>query len=130
MASHPARIPGLHTPTQSFSEPSGEGAASGSLPQGISVTDKKKLKEEADLARSRLTDQKFNIRECPPPQEASCPPTELTNTRFTKGDYPDPLLPRDILLQKPLPHGHTPETEKHLVDFLAKLKADFARPSA
>lgn len=66
MATHPGRIPGLHTPTQSFSEPSGEAAASAALAQGISVADKKKLKEEIDLAKSRLTDQKFNIREWSP----------------------------------------------------------------
>jgi hypothetical protein len=55
-----ARAPGLHTPTQSFSSSPADTVTPG---QAMNLNDKKKLKEEIDIARQRLSDTKFNMRE-------------------------------------------------------------------
>ncbi|KAI0485187.1 hypothetical protein GGR56DRAFT_617157 [Xylariaceae sp. FL0804] len=69
-----------HTPTQSFSEEA-------------------KFREECDIAKSRLSDQKFSSK-----------------------DYPDPLLPRSQPQSHFYPKEVTAETEKHLLDVIAKIK--------
>ncbi|KAI1855483.1 hypothetical protein JX265_007681 [Neoarthrinium moseri] len=98
MASHSApRAPGLHTPTQSFSDSMHELT----IPRShLDPNDKKKQKDEMEAAKSRLIDPKFDIR-----------------------TYPDPLLPRETAPEKFMPQGLTEETEKHLLDVIAKTKA-------
>ncbi|KAI0913179.1 hypothetical protein F4824DRAFT_105395 [Ustulina deusta] len=88
------RLPGsLHTPTQSFSE---------TIPtpdsQGMDWADKQAKEHES--AKGRLSDSKFNIR-----------------------DYADPLLPRQHPPSYYYPRGVTAETEKQLLDLIAKIKA-------
>lgn len=59
------RLPGqLHTPTQSFSE---SGAGSSATPDlsgaaRVAAFNDKKFKEEYDYMKSKLSDQKFDIR--------------------------------------------------------------------
>ncbi|KAF3010457.1 hypothetical protein E8E14_003695 [Neopestalotiopsis sp. 37M] len=65
----------------------------------VTINDKKKLKEEADIAKQRLSDLKFNIR-----------------------DYPDPLLPREVPRERHMPQGLTEQDEKHLLEVIAKYK--------
>ncbi|KAI1631466.1 hypothetical protein F4809DRAFT_165374 [Biscogniauxia mediterranea] len=97
----------LHTPTQSFSEGgqaldpiagSAAGAASGS--KATANWSDKKFREEYDLARARLSDQKFNMK-----------------------DYEDPLLPRQHPQSKYYPNGVTAELEAHLQAVIANAKA-------
>ncbi|KAK7932114.1 hypothetical protein PG985_002826 [Apiospora marii] len=94
------RLPGqLHTPTQSFSE-SGTGAGGVATPdlsgaQRIAAFNDKKFKEEYDFTKSRLSDQKFDIRE-----------------------YPDPLLPRNPQQEPIFPKGVTSEMEQHLLELV------------
>ncbi|KAI1460490.1 hypothetical protein F4805DRAFT_454912 [Annulohypoxylon moriforme] len=91
-----ARMPGqLHTPTHSFSE----AAFTPDSVDGRNVTWDKKSKEEFELARARLTDQKFNIR-----------------------DYEDPLLPRQHPPSHYYPLGVTAETETRLLKAIAQAK--------
>ncbi|KAK9797579.1 hypothetical protein SCARD494_03408 [Seiridium cardinale] len=92
-----ARAPGLHTPTQSFSSPPADMVIQS---HALHLNDKKKLKEEVDIAKQRLSDTKFNIR-----------------------DYPDPLLPREVPRERHIPSGVTTEREKYLLDVIAKVKA-------
>lgn len=60
------RAPGLHTPTQSFSGSPADTMTPGPAFNPVTINDKKKLKEEADIAKQRLSDLKFNIRKCWP----------------------------------------------------------------
>lgn len=59
------RAPGLHTPTQSFSGSPADTLTPGVAFDPMARTDKKKLKEEVDGAKQRLTDVKFNMRKSP-----------------------------------------------------------------
>ncbi|KAI4596194.1 hypothetical protein KJ359_005701 [Pestalotiopsis sp. 9143b] len=90
------RAPGLHTPTQSFSGSPADTLTPGVAFDPMARTDKKKLKEEVDGAKQRLTDVKFNMR-----------------------DYPDPLLPRDVPPERHIPQGFTANDEKALLDLVA-----------
>ncbi|KAI1328304.1 hypothetical protein F5Y16DRAFT_369360 [Xylariaceae sp. FL0255] len=86
------RVP-VHTPTQSFSD-----ALQTPDSRGIDWADKQA--KDVELAKARLVDPKFNIR-----------------------DYPDPLLPRQQ--QAPshyLPKTSTPETEARLLEIIAQIK--------
>ncbi|KAI3331938.1 hypothetical protein HD806DRAFT_478833 [Xylariaceae sp. AK1471] len=85
----------LHTPTQSFSEAPIQTPDSQG---GMDWADKQA--KEHDAAKSRLSDHKFNIR-----------------------DYADPLLPRQHPPSHYYPRGVTAETEKRLLDVIAKIKA-------
>ncbi|KAI0125564.1 hypothetical protein BJ170DRAFT_437855 [Xylariales sp. AK1849] len=90
-----SRVPGqLHTPTQSFSDP-----PANATPVKSNMHDSRQFKEDYDNARSRLTDQKFDMR-----------------------DYPDPLLPRDTPSEKYKPKSLTAETEKRLLDLVDMVK--------
>ncbi|KAI8951000.1 hypothetical protein F4801DRAFT_546872 [Xylaria longipes] len=87
------RGPGLlYTPTRSFGE-----AVQISDAQGIEAD---KQAQEHEVAKSRLSDHKFNIR-----------------------DYADPLLPRQQPPSHPNPRSVTAETEKHLLELISRLKA-------
>lgn len=90
------RAPGLHTPTQSFSGSPADTLTPSAAFDPMARTDKKKLKEEVDGAKQRLTDVKFNMR-----------------------DYPDPLLPRDVPPERHIPQGFTANDEKALLDLIA-----------
>lgn len=59
------RAPGLHTPTQSFSGSPADTLTPSAAFDPMARTDKKKLKEEVDGAKQRLTDVKFNMRKSP-----------------------------------------------------------------
>ncbi|KAJ8127008.1 hypothetical protein O1611_g6628 [Lasiodiplodia mahajangana] len=88
------RIQGsLYTPNQSFSETI-------QTPDSQVMDRAEKQAKEHEVAKSRLSDHTFNIRE-----------------------YPDPLLPRQQPASHYYPKGVTAETEKHLLDLIAKLKA-------
>ncbi|KAI0004670.1 hypothetical protein F4779DRAFT_70500 [Xylariaceae sp. FL0662B] len=92
-------LPGqLHTPNQSFSEATQtpDSTKAGQLAGWMD----KKLKEETDMAKSRLSDQKFNM-----------------------SDYADPLLPRQHPQSKYYPKGATAETEAHLQAVITAVKA-------
>ncbi|CAJ2512957.1 Uu.00g010760.m01.CDS01 [Anthostomella pinea] len=98
------RLGPLHTPSQSFSEAAQTGtpdsmAAGGSKAGGAGWNDKK-YREEYDIAKSRLLDQKFNIR-----------------------DYEDPLLPREHPQSSYYPKGVTADLEARLLDVVARVKA-------
>ncbi|KAI1119672.1 hypothetical protein F5Y14DRAFT_396129 [Nemania sp. NC0429] len=87
------RGPGsLYTPSQSFSE-TGQALDSSSLDR----TDKQT--KEHEVAKSRLSDPKFNMR-----------------------DYADPLLPRQHSPSQYYPRGVTAETEKRLLDLISKIQ--------
>ncbi|KAI1375673.1 hypothetical protein F4677DRAFT_422027 [Hypoxylon crocopeplum] len=93
-----ARTPGQpHTPTHSFSEAAF--TPDSALDGKLAAWNDKKTKEEFDLARSRLADQRFNIRE-----------------------YEDPLLPRQTPQSHYYPKGVTAETEARLLRLIAKVK--------
>ncbi|KAI1369526.1 hypothetical protein F5Y08DRAFT_292230 [Xylaria arbuscula] len=88
----------LHTPNQSFS------AAAIQTPdsQGADWTDSTQPKDkDLESIRGRLSDSKFNIR-----------------------DYADPLLPRQHSSSHYTPRGVTAELEKHLLEVIAKIKAE------
>ncbi|KAI5921632.1 hypothetical protein F4810DRAFT_677060 [Camillea tinctor] len=102
----------LHTPTQSFSEggqvldsiagSAAAGAAAAAVGSKAAASwNDKKLKEEYDLARAKLSDQKFNMK-----------------------DFADPLLPRQPKLY---PRGVTAEWEAHLQAIIANAKASAER---
>ncbi|KAI1166490.1 hypothetical protein F5B18DRAFT_605943 [Nemania serpens] len=87
------RGPGsLYTPSQSFSEPV-------QVPDSSSMDWADKQAKEHEVAKSRLSDHKFNIR-----------------------DYADPLLPRQHSPSHYYPRGVTVETEKRLLDLISKIK--------
>ncbi|KAI0598258.1 hypothetical protein F4775DRAFT_556022 [Biscogniauxia sp. FL1348] len=101
--------PRLHTPTQSISEggqvldPIAGSAGAAGAATGSKTTanwNDKKFREEYDLARAKLSDQKFNMR-----------------------DYEDPLLPRQHPQSKYYPNGVTAELEAHLQAVIANAKA-------
>ncbi|KAK8070130.1 hypothetical protein PG994_006746 [Apiospora phragmitis] len=102
------RLPGqLHTPTQSFSE-SGTGAGGAATPDlagaaRVAAFNDKKFKEEYEYTKSKLSDQKFDIR-----------------------DYPDPLLPRNPQQETFLPKGVTTEIEQHLIELVQDIKQRMA----
>ncbi|KAI0871283.1 hypothetical protein GGS24DRAFT_472085 [Hypoxylon argillaceum] len=90
-----SRIPGpIYTPSQSFNE-----AIQTPDSQGMDWADKQA--KDVEVAKSRLSDQKFNIR-----------------------DYADPLLPRQQPPSYYYPRGVTAEMEKHLLDLISKIKAE------
>ncbi|KAK7943450.1 uncharacterized protein PG986_012563 [Apiospora aurea] len=103
------RLPAqLHTPTQSFSESPGTGAGGVATPDmsgaaRVAAFNDKKFKEEYEYNKSRLSDQKFDIR-----------------------DYPDPLLPRNPQQEPFLPRGVTPELEQHLIQLVQDTKQRLA----
>ncbi|OTA56436.1 hypothetical protein K449DRAFT_387483 [Hypoxylon sp. EC38] len=92
-----ARVPSqLHTPTHSFSE----AAFTPESVEGKALAwNDKKSREEFDLARARIADQKFNIR-----------------------DYEDPLLPRQHPPSHYYPKNVTAETEARLLKLIAEVK--------
>lgn len=93
----------MHTPTQSFNDSILETnleTPAFKLPP----TNEKKLKEDIEHTKARLTDQRFNIN-----------------------DYPDPLLPRTSPREKFFPNDTTAETEQHLLEVAAAAKAKAAR---
>ncbi|KAI1807269.1 hypothetical protein F4811DRAFT_506290 [Daldinia bambusicola] len=91
-----SRVPGqLHTPTHSFSEAAF--TPDSSDVRGGTWNDKRS-REELDLARARLADQKFNMR-----------------------DYEDPLLPRQHPQSHYYPKGVTAEMEAELLKLVAEL---------
>ncbi|KAI0889409.1 uncharacterized protein GGS22DRAFT_153820 [Annulohypoxylon maeteangense] len=97
-SSHPlaARVPGqLHTPTHSFSD----AAFTPDSLDGRNISWDKKSKDDFELARARLSDQKFNIKQ-----------------------YDDPLLPRQHPPSHFYPNGVTAETEARLLKVIAKAK--------
>ncbi|KAI1074025.1 hypothetical protein F5B20DRAFT_564977 [Whalleya microplaca] len=95
-----SNLPGqLHTPNQSFSE-SAQTPDSTKAGQMAGWMDKK-FREETDVAKARLSDQKFNM-----------------------SDYADPLLPRQHPQSKYYPRGVTAETEAHLQKVIAAAKAN------
>ncbi|KAK5663707.1 hypothetical protein OQA88_4138 [Cercophora sp. LCS_1] len=83
------------TPAKSDSQPT---AANGN--NGPAAWNNKKFREEYDVTKSRLTDQ-----------------------RFSSGDYPDPLLPRKPGHPRQYPRGTTPEIEKQLKELIAQFRA-------
>lgn len=107
------RAPGLHTPTQSFSGSPADTLTPSAAFDPMARTDKKKLKEEVDGAKQRLTDVKFNMRKSPERTHFSI----LAD--FASGDYPDPLLPRDVPPERHIPQGFTANDEKALLDLIA-----------
>ncbi|KAI2623025.1 hypothetical protein GGS26DRAFT_593875 [Hypomontagnella submonticulosa] len=93
-----SRLPSqLHTPTHSFSEAAV--TPDSSMDSQLPNWNDKKSREELDAARSRLVDQKFNIK-----------------------DYDDPLLPRRYPQSYYYPAGVTAETEAHLLKVIAEAK--------
>ncbi|KAI2472095.1 hypothetical protein F4781DRAFT_384367 [Annulohypoxylon bovei var. microspora] len=92
-----ARVPWqLHTPTHSFSD----AAFTPDSIDGRTVVWNNKISiDEFDLARAKLADQKFNIK-----------------------DYEDPLLPRQYPPPHFFPNGVTGETEARLLKVIAKAK--------
>ncbi|GAW12249.1 hypothetical protein ANO14919_016110 [Xylariales sp. No.14919] len=87
------RLPGFqYTPNQSFSETSQTADS-----QVMDWADKQA--KEHEFAKSRLSDPKFNTR-----------------------DFADPLLPRQQPPSHYYPKGVTAETEKQLLDLIAKIK--------
>ncbi|KAI1133556.1 hypothetical protein F5Y10DRAFT_228044 [Nemania abortiva] len=81
----------LYTPNQSFSE-------SAQTPDSKVMDWADKQAKEHEVAKSRLSDHTFNIK-----------------------DYADPLLPRTA--SHYYPKGVTAEMEKNLLDLVAKIKA-------
>ncbi|KAI5862594.1 hypothetical protein GGS23DRAFT_570958 [Durotheca rogersii] len=94
-----ARLPGqLHTPTHSLSEAGAPTPDSGAGGRLVPWTEKK-AKDDFDIARARLSDQKFSIK-----------------------DYEDPLLPRKHPQSHYYPKGVTTETEARLQNLIALAK--------
>ncbi|XXG98804.1 hypothetical protein Hte_005134 [Hypoxylon texense] len=93
-----SRVPGqLHTPTHSFSEAA---FTPDSTSEGKAIAwNDKRSKDELDLARARLSDQRFNMR-----------------------DYEDPLLPRQFPPSHYYPKGVTAEIEARLLGIIAQVK--------
>ncbi|KAI8962280.1 hypothetical protein F5Y11DRAFT_323425 [Daldinia sp. FL1419] len=90
-----SRVPGqLHTPTHSFSEAA---LTPDSSEAKSSNWNDKRSREELDLARAKLADQKFNMR-----------------------DYDDPLLPRQHRQAHYYPKGVTAGTEANLLKLIAE----------
>ncbi|KXJ91748.1 hypothetical protein Micbo1qcDRAFT_161759 [Microdochium bolleyi] len=99
MTGHP-RMPGLHTPSHSFSEapiqtPDSTAAGKGSAQE-------RREREAFEFAK-RLTDQKFTIT-----------------------SYPDPLLPRKATQEQHFPKGVTTEMEAYLQAVAARVKGSAA----
>ncbi|KAI2783441.1 hypothetical protein F4815DRAFT_442311 [Daldinia loculata] len=91
-----SRVPGqLHTPTHSFSDAA---FTPDSSEVRVGNWNDKRSREDLDLARARLADQKFNMR-----------------------DYEDPLLPRQHPQSHYYPKGVTAETEAQLLKLVAEL---------
>lgn len=117
--------PQLHTPTQSFSEspanaPTPDTASSQAPPSLNAAFNEQKSKTELDSAKSRLTDQKFDISKHLCPMLSSCM-DRSDNGRI--GEFPDPLLPRDaVSARRFMPQGMTPDLEAHLMGVIAKVK--------
>ncbi|KAH9904201.1 hypothetical protein F4778DRAFT_734374 [Xylariomycetidae sp. FL2044] len=86
----------LHTPSQSFS---GAAQTPESNAEASLAWADKKFREEYDVAKSRLSDQKFEI-----------------------ADYDDPLLPRTRPQSAHYPKGISAELEKHLLDVVANVR--------
>ncbi|KAJ1334133.1 hypothetical protein MN608_04138 [Microdochium nivale] len=95
MSGHP-RMPGLHTPTHSFSEAPVQTPDSTAAGKG-SAQDRRD-REIFEFAK-RLTDQKF-----------------------TMASYPDPLLPRQATQEEQLPKGVTTAMEAYLQTVAARVK--------
>ncbi|KAI1339106.1 hypothetical protein F5Y15DRAFT_384816 [Xylariaceae sp. FL0016] len=89
----------LHTPTQSFSGDVAPTPDSTSAGRSVFDFKEQKLRDEYDHAKTRLSDQHFNMR-----------------------DYPDPLLPRRELPSAFYPKGVTAEMEQKLLDVIARQK--------
>ncbi|KAK1768360.1 hypothetical protein QBC33DRAFT_534714 [Phialemonium atrogriseum] len=83
----------------SFSQDAAAGAGESGKVTGGGMNPKK-LREEIELAKTRLSDQKFRIT-----------------------DYPDPLLPRKGISPKKYPAGVTAEIEERLMAVIAKTQA-------
>ncbi|KAI2616474.1 hypothetical protein GGR54DRAFT_609340 [Hypoxylon sp. NC1633] len=88
----------LHTPTHSFSDAAY--TPDSILDSRVAAFADKKAKEEFDLARARLFDQRFNMR-----------------------DYDDPLLPRQHQQSHFYPKGVTAETEARLQRLIDEVKS-------
>ncbi|KAF3061104.1 hypothetical protein GL218_03809 [Daldinia childiae] len=91
-----SRVPGqLHTPTHSFSDAA---FTPDSSEVRVGTWNDKRSREDLDLARTRLADQKFNMR-----------------------DFEDPLLPRQHPQSHYYPKGVTEETEAKLLKLIVEL---------
>ncbi|KAK3382896.1 hypothetical protein B0T24DRAFT_672834 [Lasiosphaeria ovina] len=77
-------------------------AAAAKAGAGPAAWNTKKFRDEYEMAKMRLSDQKFNIAE-----------------------YPDPLLPRRVLPRQ-YPLGVTAETERRLQELIADIRANAA----
>ncbi|KAI0387410.1 hypothetical protein F5Y04DRAFT_240145 [Hypomontagnella monticulosa] len=93
-----ARLPSqVHTPTHSFSETAV--TPDSSMDSQLPHWNDKRSRDELEAARSRLVDQKFNMR-----------------------DYDDPLLPRQYPQSYYYPAGVTAEIEARLLQVIAEAK--------
>ncbi|KAI1386858.1 uncharacterized protein F4822DRAFT_411432 [Hypoxylon trugodes] len=95
----------VHTPTQSQSF-SGNAFTPDSIEGKTIHWNDKRSREEFELARAKLSDQMFNIR-----------------------DYEDPLLPRQIPPSQYYPKGVTAETETRLLKLIADVKDSSTKTS-
>ncbi|KAK0734383.1 hypothetical protein B0T26DRAFT_746300 [Lasiosphaeria miniovina] len=77
-------------------------AAAAKAGAGPAAWNTKKFRDEYEMAKTRLSDQKFNIAE-----------------------YPDPLLPRRVLPRQ-YPLGVTAETERQLQELIANIRVNGA----
>lgn len=107
------------SPSSSRQDAVGGGAESGKA----AVVNIKKLREEMEMTKARLSDQKFKISKSlhSSPGEATTDrrrPPPLT--RIT-ADYPDPLLPRKSVSPKASPSWVNIESEEHLKCVIAKI---------
>ncbi|KAI0841095.1 hypothetical protein F5Y06DRAFT_213205 [Hypoxylon sp. FL0890] len=97
-----ARVPGqLHTPTHSFSEAAFTPESVDGKPSG--PWNDRRSREEFDITRIRLLDQKFKM-----------------------GDYPDPLLPRQHPKEHYFPKEVTRDTEQRLLKTIAEVKGTYS----
>lgn len=86
-----------------------------------------KFREEYEAAKSRLSDQKFNISKSQESHGYQSLVSHFITISLTVylpviADYPDPLMPRAPALKQTRP-GQTAESEQKLKDLIAKIKA-------
>lgn len=125
-----SRMPGqLHTPTHSFSEAAFTPDSASEI-RPVTWNDKRS-KEDFDLARARLADQKFNMSESPLSSAQVVTARGHRSGTFLGltvgihsivGDYEDPLLPRQYPQSHYYPKGVTAEIEARLLAIIAQAK--------
>lgn len=98
----------------------------------------KKFREEYETAKSRLTDQKFDISKWLKVQRRpfeSCGTLRadrrgdaFANPASILAQYADPLMPQgpNAIQSSAVSHSFSPETEKRLQDFIAEIKSSSA----